>query len=1491
MNRLRDIYLYGRLGRLYGKKHRLAVETPAEALRALSARHKGFWEEFKASGGYRFVRGKKKTGDALEEAPHLNLRFGKQRELHVIPVPQVAGIETLVYIAVAAVVAVVAAVAFMPTIEPPKAEERKDDANSFIFDGVTNSTEQGGPVPLVFGEFLVGTTVVSAGIETTDIPYEALPTDAQGSSTPGWGGSPLGRDLVFGKGGKGGGEARAAVEDPNSLQSQATAKIIEVLSEGEIEGLVDGLKSVYFDGTPVQNADGTFNFKGIALEFREGSPSQSYIPNFTSQENARSLDNREISQLLGPVVQTISDADTNRARVTLGVNSLFYTNPENGDMKSSSVTVRIELQSNGGGYSTIVDHTFSGKCTSRYQKSFDIPLPAGGDPWDIRVSRITADRTTSNYQDDVVWVSLTEIIDAKLSYPDTAIVGLTADAKQFGSKIPTRGYKIKGIKCEVPTNFDPDTRTYATSGPGTSGGVWDGTFVRAWTNEPAWIFRELCLNQRWGLGRKLGVSNVDKWSLYEISLHNSEHVPDGLGGTEPRYTLNVVLNTREQAFKVMTTMAATFRSNVYWSTGQVTLVQDSPRDASRLISIANVEDEIIDYETPDIEDKVSAYVVAWNDPEDDYRLAYEVVEDPTLRQLIGWKTKEVVAYGTTSRGQAVRFGKRLLNDQEYASNAASWKSGFEQADLTPGMVVKTKDPEFTTSRLGGRIVSSTTTSVVLDYEVTLEFGELYTLDLMMRDGTVASRTVTTGPGTTTTLSWATPIANTPIPGAMWALTPSTLDDALWRVTGNVEEDGVKFSIRVQQYDPDHWDRVEQGLVLEPRATAYLPSGALEIPTGLGYREFVKLINGDTGSPSIYFNWQPVSDSRVTAYQVQVKRPNTDDYEAFPDTSSLGVEINNITEGEHSLRVRSVDSIGRKSGWREIVDTFDGLPEAPQGVTAFDAYPGEDGVRFVWQPVVSVSPLTYEIRVGASWEAGQRICRVRDDTITVKLPTSLILDQNFWIKPLIVGTSLYAADAFLATTYQQPLPTRNIVVQNNFRTAGSTWDGRLRQLSVQTLDAQEALRLGSSGGVRYGYGDYRAEVTLTGEFYARNWLETTLRNVNDTSPTWDSLTVTWDSLGDLTWSVPDGPLTDVTLDAYIAVDTAPSDVIEFWPLGSDTTGDIAATAATISVLAASTATALFNDGSSLGDYSLLGWEGNVDYVQNFTHVFDVQPSEAYATEVVFATHTDGTHYIQVGYDPVDDVLFAEDELANRATCAAPAWDTTDVYTIALVVTATERRIMWVSQDDTTGAFGSLTIDSAHTFDTLYIGSGGEGAAETWADAGYTWASTAAGRTWDELSLVLFAAPGTYARMFLRTYEYTSSNYATRLFLLAPNASYSDFRPLIPGDYGYTSCYIWQRLSAPTGVGDTLYLTESVLNVDVPDIIDGGEATLTAATLTINYNRTFHEPPIVVAVHKGGATPALVNIVSIGLTSFVVKLVDPTSPSTLVAGDINWSAKGY
>lgn len=516
--------------------------------------------------------------------------------------------------------------------------------------------------------------------------------------------------IGFGGGGKSGGSggSRSPVEDPDSLRSRSFARIIDLLSEGEIEGLVtpaDPLKSVYLDRTKVQNDDGSYNFTGVTLATRNGTQAQTFISGFPSVE-AEVAVGVQVEQAT-PVVRSITSAAYDSARVTISIPQLSKINTNNGDTTGSQVRIKIEVQANGGSYVEQVDDTIKGKTTTKYQKSYLVKL-TGSAPWNIRVTRVTDDSTSSTLQNQTWWESFTQISSSKLSYPNSALAAMVIDSQQF-SNIPVRGYDIKGLRVRVPSNA-----TVRADGSLTYSGSWDGTFIIRWTSNPAWCFYDMLTSERYGLGQYISDGQIDKWALYAIGRYCDDLVDDGFGGTEPRFSCHLYMQQRAEAFKVMQDLASIFRGMVYWAGGLVTAVQDSPSDPVALFTDANVvsADEsgnpipAFTYQGSSLKTRHTVALVSWNDPEDFYTLKPEYVEDADGIARYGVVQTNVVAVGCTSRGQAHRVGKWLLYSESNETETITFKAGVDASLVRPGQIIQVADRNRAGARRGGRIVSA-----------------------------------------------------------------------------------------------------------------------------------------------------------------------------------------------------------------------------------------------------------------------------------------------------------------------------------------------------------------------------------------------------------------------------------------------------------------------------------------------------------------------------------------------------------------------------------------------------------------------------------------------------------------------------------------------------------------------------------------------------------------------------------------------------------------
>lgn len=730
-----------------------------------------------------------------------------------------------------------------------------------------------------------------------------------------------------------------------TLRSRAYARILDLVSEGEIEGLVDGAKSIYLDGTPLQNADGSFNFENVTYDTRTGTNGQTYIPGTPGVESETTV-NTEVKASTS-VVRTISDADVNAVRVTVSLPALYFQNSQ-GDLEGQAVQLAIDVQPSGGSYTQVLIDTISGKTTSKYQRSYRVPL-TGTSPWNIRLRRITADTTNPRLQNKTFWDSFTAIIDSKLRYPNSALVSMRFDATTF-SGVPVRAFDMKLKRVQVPSNYNAATRTYT--------GAWNGTFQTAWTDNPAWCFYDLVTNTRYGLGEFIDPAQVDKWALYAISQYCDELVDDGLGGTEPRFTCNLYLQSRAEAYKVVQDLASCFRSMVYWASGSLTLAQDAPSDPVALFSQANVVDGAFSYSGSSAKARHTVALVTWNDPDDLYAQKVEYVEDQDAIARFGVVPTEVVAIGCTSRGQAARVGRWLLYSERYESETVTFQTGVEGAVARPGQVIKVADASRAGVRLGGRVRSATTSAITMDAAVTLG-GASWTLYAMLPNGTVAQSAVASASGNTVNL--VTPLAAAPQAGAQWIMSATTTEAQTFRVLTVVEQDGGVIEITGLKHDPDKYDAVENGLVLQQRDITELTPAPVK-PTNLVLTESLYTYQAEVRA-QINIGWANVQGA--SAYRVQWSKDGANFSEAI--TSVSDYDVLNITPGTFEIRVYAVGPTGKESaGYASATIVAQGKTAPPANVTGLQAVIDPNiGITLTWDKVADLDLDGYEIKDGST----------------------------------------------------------------------------------------------------------------------------------------------------------------------------------------------------------------------------------------------------------------------------------------------------------------------------------------------------------------------------------------------------------------------------------------------------------------------------------------------------------------------------------------------
>ena len=815
------------------------------------------------------------------------------------------------------------------------------------------------------------------------------------------------QDIIgFGGGGGkgGGGGTRTPVESPDSLRSKAIARVLDLVSEGEVEGLVNGLQSVYLDDTPIQNADGSYNFNGVTIATRNGTQSQSYIPGFPSVENEVAVDVEvKVTQ---PVVRAIANLSVNAVRVRIMIPQLTYQDPSTGDLGGTSVQYAIDTQPNGGAWTEVVNQTTNGKTTSRYERQHRVELTGTG-PWNIRVRRITADSTNSNLQNKTYLASYTEIVDAKLRYPNSALVALTVDSAQFRS-IPRRGYLMKLLRIKVPTNYDPVARTYS--------GIWDGSFKIAWSDNPAWCFYDLLTNARYGLGDYLATSQIDKWSLYKIAQYCDGQVPNGFGGYEPRFTCNMYLQTRAEAYNVLQNMASVFRGMLYWQQGSITTVQDAPEDAVYLYTNANVIDGLFTYSGSSRKARHTVALVTWNDPADNYKSKVEYVEDVEGIKRFGVVQAEVTAVGCTSRGQANRVGKWILYSERMETEIVEFKTGLDGVIARPGQVIKIADQDKAGARIGGRLVGvASASSLTLDAPVTIVSGGQYFLSLITPDGKVEERSVISNVGTSSQVTLSSPFTFTPTTQTIWVMRSSVLEPAYFRVLSVAEGDKNTYAITAVAHEPSKFGAIENDLKLEARTTSILSAVPSKITT-INVSEYL-YISGSDVRTMMTVSWQ--APTQAARYSVEYRKTNGGNWVQLPETMSTSLDIPDVAITPYQVRVRPISVVGLFGPYSNIVDyNVLGKTAPPSDVSSVTSNVEQFGIRITWSKVNDLDLDSYELRYGgSSWNTSYFIDKVYATTYLWQIKSAGV--HKVWVKALDTTGHYSVNPAFTEITIGVP----------------------------------------------------------------------------------------------------------------------------------------------------------------------------------------------------------------------------------------------------------------------------------------------------------------------------------------------------------------------------------------------------------------------------------------------------------------------------------------
>ncbi len=772
--------------------------------------------------------------------------------------------------------------------------------------------------------------------------------------------------------GKGSSKGHTPREAKDNLKSTQLLSVIDAISEGPIEGPVDGLKSVLLNSTPVLDSEGNTNISGVTVVFRAGEQEQTPPEGFESSGSETVL-GTEVKYDT-PITRTITSANIDRLRFTFGVQALVETTSK-GDRNPSEVRLLVQIQRNGG-WVTEKDITIKGKTTSQYLASVVVDnLPPR--PFNIRMRRMTPDSTTDQLQNKTLWSSYTEIIDVKQGYPNTALVGVKVDSEQFGSQQVSRNYHLRGRILQVPSNYNPQTRQYS--------GIWDGTLKPAYSNNPAWCLWDMLTHPRYGMGKRLGAADVDKWALYVIGQYCDQSVPDGFGGTEPRITCNAYLTTQRKAWDVLSDFCSAMRCMPVWNGQTLTFVQDRPSDKVWTYNRSNVvmpdDGAPFRYSFSALKDRHNAVEVNWIDPNNGWETATELVEDTQAIARYGRNVTKMDAFGCTSRGQAHRAGLWLIKTELLETQTVDFSVGAEGLRHVPGDVIEICDDDYAGISIGGRVlaVNSQTRTLTLDREITLPSSGTTLISLVDGSGNPVSvevQSVTDG----------VKVKVSRVPDgvaeySVWGLKLPTLRQRLFRCVSIRENDDGTYAITAVQHVPEKEAIVDNGAHFDGDQ-----SGTVNGVTPPAVQHLTAEVTADSGEYQVLARWDTPKVVKGVSFMLRLTVTADDGSERLVSTARTMETTYRFTQlalGNYRLTVRAVNAWGQQ-GDPASVSFRIAAPAAPSRIELTPGY-----FQITATPHLAVYDPTVQFEF---WFSEKRIADIRQVETTARyLGTAL-----YWI---------------------------------------------------------------------------------------------------------------------------------------------------------------------------------------------------------------------------------------------------------------------------------------------------------------------------------------------------------------------------------------------------------------------------------------------------------------------------------------------------------------
>lgn len=721
---------------------------------------------------------------------------------------------------------------------------------------------------------------------------------------------------------------KSPTEASDSLRSTNLAKLLIAVGEGEFEGTPTAA-DIYLDNTPINDASGNVNFQNVKWEWRTGSVDQSYIPGIPSIDNETTVnvELRNDSQW----VRSITNTQLSAVRVRLAWPALQQQDDE-GNVGGYRIEYAIDVATDGGSYKEVLLEAVDGKATTRYERSRRIDLPAATSGWQIRVRRLTANQNTNKIADTMLVAGLTEVIDAKLRYPNTALLYIEFDAEQF-TNIPAVTVKCKARKWQVPSNYDPFTRTYS--------GVWDGSMKEAWTNNPAWVTYGVCTQDRFGLGKRIKPWMVDKWELYRIAQYCDQDVPNGVGGVEPRFLCDMNLQGKAEAWSLLRDISGIYRGMTYWAQGKLVAQADMPRsqDFDYVFTRANVIGGKFTYGSASAKTRYTRVIVGYDNPDNNYDTDVIPFADPVLQRRFGDKPTELTAIGCTRASEGQRRGKWVVmsNNQD---RTVSFSTGMEGAIPLPGYIIPVADSLLAGREIGGRIAGAAGRVVTLDRDTLAKAGDRLIVNLP--SGQAEGRTVQSVVGRAITVTVA--YSETPTTQLQWALDADDLAIPLYRVLSVKRSAEGEYAITALQYEPSKFAYIDTGARLEERPISVIPITVVPSPAGVSLTSTTAIAQG-LAVTTMTISWPAVAGA--VAYDVEWRK-DSGNWIKVQRTGSTSVDITGIYAGAYLARIRAVSAYDISSSWRNsMLAQLKGKEGLPPAVTSLTATSLIFGIALKW----------------------------------------------------------------------------------------------------------------------------------------------------------------------------------------------------------------------------------------------------------------------------------------------------------------------------------------------------------------------------------------------------------------------------------------------------------------------------------------------------------------------------------------------------------------